>query len=167
MCARESILYSVVTLHPCCRAKIDNIVRNQQGIPDPDAPNCAESTRFWATVGGRFEDRELMSVSMTSEATVASSGETMASLMSGSGGEPSASPTLAITNGASGGPSLEALVGVMNSSSAAPAEKAKAKAKAKGAAKNPALQAPKTPAEQREAARTLFEDSTRLHFPIF
>ena len=91
----------------------------------------------------------------------------MASLMSGSGGEPSASPTLAITNGASGGPSLEALVGVMNSSSVAPSGKAKAKAKAKGATKNPALQAPKTPAEQRDAARTLFEDSTRLHFPIF
>ena len=110
-----------------------------------------------------------MSVSMTSEATVASSGDAMASLMSGSGGEPSTSPTLAITKGGAGGaggPSLEALVGVMNSSTPVAAGKAKAKAKAK-ANSNPALQAPKTPAEQREAARTLFEHSTRLHFPIF
>ena len=28
------------------------------GIPDPDAPSDAESTRFWCTTGSKFTDRE-------------------------------------------------------------------------------------------------------------
>ena len=31
--------------------KIDSIIRRQRGVPDADAPDNPESTRFWASTG--------------------------------------------------------------------------------------------------------------------
>ncbi len=138
------------------RHKIDSIIRRQTGVPDEDAPDDLESTRFWASTGGKFEDKESMTVSMNASANVKSTPETISGLMAGGNGLSPGSGPLALTNGsaaaAASNPSLEALVGVMNSSTPGPKAKAKAKGKAKAKA-NPQL--PKTPVEQRDASRVL------------
>ena len=154
-------------IHPACsepRQKIESIVK-RDGIPDPDCPDDPESTRFWATVGSQYKDTEHTSLSMTSTATVATTGDVVGGLMNTSSNSPQISQ-LALTNGSSssGGPSLQELVNVINGAgSAPPAEpKAKAKASAKGKAKakpkaSVALQMAKTPQERRDALRLLVQ----------
>lgn len=85
--------------------------------------------------------------------------ESLSSLMSS---QADGTNQLALLNGSptpesgSGGPSLEALVNVMTSSGTTQTTRAKAKAKGKAKAKaNVALQTAKTPAEHREAIRSL------------
>ena len=136
------------------RAKIEALIR-KPGIPDEDCPDDPASTRWWCTVGGKFTDRESMSVEMKAAAGVAPNTEAMSSIL----GDHCGGGLQALTNGPGGsggaGPSLEQLVSVMNNQiSAKAAAKAKAKSKAKAKA-NPALQAAKTPAEIREAHRDL------------
>ncbi len=151
----SSIFHDFPILHsiPPSRHKIDAIIRRQKGVPDEDAPDDAESTRFWATVGGKFEDKEKMSVNMTSTTGVKSTPDAVESIMAT--GENSNGP-LALTDGSGtprSTPTLEEFVGVINSTTA-PKAKAKAKGKAKAkAAANPQL--PKTPSEQRDASRAL------------
>ena len=130
------------------RCKIDSLVR-RGGEPDPDCPDDPESMRFWASVGGSYNDTDTTTVAMNSEGGVAAGAATMESMLGG--GMDVSAPS------SSSGPSLQALVGVMGSAPAAstapaatPAPKAKAQAKAKSAAKKE----PKTPEEWRKAAST-------------
>ena len=143
---------------------MDAIVRKQQGVPDPDAPSDAASTRFWCFTGGKFTDRESTSIEMEATATVQTSAAALGSMLdagSSAGGTPS---TLALTNGEAGaapsastvGPSLEDLVGVMQGHVAAKA-KAKATSKAKAKARAVQQQGSKTPQEIREAIRILLD----------
>ena len=132
------------------RTKIDSLVR-RGGEPDPDCPDDPESMRFWASVGGSYNDTDTTTIAMNSEGGVAAGAATMESMLGG-GMEVGAPP-------ASSGPSLQALVGVMGNAPAStpapaatgtPAPKAKGQAKAKSAAKKD----PKTPEEWRKAAST-------------
>ncbi len=139
------------------RHKIDSIIRRQKGVPDEDAPDDAESTRFWATVGGKFEDKEKMSVNMTATTSVKSTPESVESIMASSevSGTPLALMNGPITDPATSTPTLEQFVGVMNATATGtPKPKAKGKAKAKAKA-TATPQLPKTPSEQRDASRAL------------
>lgn len=56
---------SSATLHPEAwnfRKKIDAILRKGDSVPDPDAPEDAESIRFWCFTSGRYTDRERVKV---------------------------------------------------------------------------------------------------------
>ena len=44
------------------RKKIDAIPRKGDSVPDPDAPEDAESIRFWCFTSGRYTDRERVKV---------------------------------------------------------------------------------------------------------
>lgn len=128
------------------------------GIPDEDAPDDPESTRFWCHVGSKFTDRERMSLTQESVANVGTTSASMQALLS----TPTPGP-LALTNGGgstTSGPSLESLVNVMNGNGTGGGASAKAKAKGKSRAKAKAapkasLQTPKTPEEHRDAIRVL------------
>ena len=136
------------------RQKIENLVK-KGGVPDEDAPDDPESTRFWCHTGSKFTDREKMSLTQESVANVRTTSASMEALLS----TPTPTP-LALTNGGSSttsGPSLESLVNVMNGTTTTSAKakaKGKAKAKAKTAPKS-TLQTPKTPEEHRDAIRFL------------
>ena len=141
------------------RRKIENLIK-RPGVPDPDAPEDAESTRWWASVGGSYTDKERMSISTTSKASVVSTSGTVAGLLGDFRETPSSQ--LALGNGSgsetpstatSSGPSLSALVNVMNGEGRGNGNaRAKGKAKAKARVIN---NAPKTPAEQRDDLRIL------------
>eukprot|EP00435_Cladocopium_sp_Y103_P017753 s4024_g4.t1 len=143
-------------------AKIEAII-TKPGVADEDCPNDPASMRWWCNVGGRYTGRELTSVSMSATASVAASGDVVASIVGGdqsSNGSP-ASSLLALKDGAasstpdaaapgSGSHSLQTLVGLMSNQVANAKSKAKAKPRAKA---NPAQQHPLTPAEEREKYR--------------
>ena len=142
------------------RAKVDAIIRKQQGVPDPDAPCDAASTRFWCFTGGKFTDREATSIEMEATANVETSAASLGSMFD-VGSSAGGTPTLALTNGeavaapsATTSPSLGDLVTVMQGHVAAKA-KAKATSKAKAKAKSVQQQGQKTPQEIREAIRPL------------
>ena len=128
-------------------AKIDNIVARGVPHPDLDAPEDAESVRFWATSGGQASEIENTKVQAAAETHVQASGEFLGSLvsfgaMATDSGERSAS-----------GPTLRALVDVASAPPTthdAPASRPKAKAKAKSRVSQ---QVPKTPAELRNGIR--------------
>ncbi len=130
---------------------------------DPDAPEDAASTRWWANVGGKSSKTEKISIAATSKAAVKSTPGVVSSLVGQDGaGEQLALTNVSSTTPASGnGPSLQELVGVMNGQApaAVPKGKAKAKAKAKAAVTK---DLPKTPEERRDAIRTL--SSLRFFF---
>jgi len=143
---RELLTISEMKARGFSQCKIDSLVR-RGGEPDPDCPDDPESMRFWASVGGSYNDTDTTTVAMNSEGGVAAGAATMESMLGG--GMDVSAPS------SSSGPSLQALVGVMGSAPAAstapaatPAPKAKAQAKAKSAAKKE----PKTPEEWRKAA---------------
>lgn len=131
------------------------------GIPDPDAPSDAESTRFWCTTGSKFTDREKLEMTMETTAAVKTTAEQVGGLM---GCQLDQASQLALMDGKSGtpeststsaGPSLQELVNVMTGATTTSAKakgKSKAKAKAKAAV---AVQNAKTPGEQRDAMRRL------------
>ena len=154
------------------RPKIENIIK-RPGIADTDAPDDAESTRWWCNVGGKYVDKERMSITASSKANVVSTSGTVAGLL----GNFQESPVsqLALGNGSgsdtpstapSSGPSLSALVGVMNGSGTGGNARPKAKAKAK-ARLQVNHQTPKTPAEQRDDLRTLATPSSCVFSLIF
>ena len=144
------------------RAKIDAIIRRQDGIPDEDAPSDPASLRFWCTTGSTYTDKEKMEISMVSQAAVRTTGDSLAGLLEGQCAAPSG--PLALTDGSASapGPSLETLLNVARAPVADCKAKAKAKpkAKAKGA---PGPQTEKTPAEKRELARTLYQIRISIH----
>lgn len=142
------------------RQKIENLIK-KPGIADPDAPNDPESTRWWANVGGKYTDKERMSVSTTSHASVRTTSGVVSGLLAGPQEGSTGGGQLSLTNGSASppsvtgsGPSLAELVGIMNGKGEKAQAKGKAKAKAKARANvNP--QAPKTAAEQRDDIRRL------------
>ena len=141
------------------RAKIDAIIRRQDGIPDEDAPSDPASLRFWCTTGSTYTDKEKMEISMVSQAAVRTIPDSLAGLLEGQSQAPTTAP-LALTDASSApAPSLESLLNVARAPVAdgKANAKSKPKAKAKGA---PGPQTEKTPAEKRELARTLFQIRT-------
>lgn len=157
--------YSTLDSTHVPRVKIENIIK-KPGVLDPDAPEDAASTRWWANVGGRSSNTEKISIAATSQAAVKSTPGFVSSLM---GGQDGAGEQLALTNGTSSkapagtaGPSLQDLVSIMNGqNSTVPTAKGKAKAKAKAKAAV-AKDVPKNPEEHREAIRK--SSSLRLFF---
>ena len=144
-------------LHPfILRCKIQAIISRNTPVPDPDAPECAQSVRFWCTSGGQATERERTRVSAQARANVATTAEGLTSLL----GTTNVGPMLGA--GAEGGtvgnrPTLKALVDVANSQEASHQQLPKAKSKAKAKAKASVnLQVPKTPAEQRQQIRNFF-----------
>ena len=141
------------------RKKVDSIVRKNEAVPDMDAPDDAESTRFWCFTDARSTETDRLTITGQSTTNVKATGEGVASLLdTGSGLGCGAARALAGTSATPCGPSLQALVQVMNDAPAgsveAPGPKAKAKAKSKAKAKAKAV-LPGTVAEQRAAARSL------------
>ena len=129
------------------RAKIDTIISRSTPHPDPDAPECPESVRFWATAGGEFSEKERTRVTATASARVAPSATGLAGLVQHD------VPSSGAPTPCGNGPTLRALDVANSTSPAEPTPKAKAKAKAKAKGKV-AQVTPKTPAEQRVAIRS-------------
>ena len=146
------------------RAKIDTIISRSTPHPDPDAPECPESVRFWATSGGEFSEKERTRVTATASARVAPSATGLAGLVQHD------VPSSGAPTPCGNGPTLRALVDVANNTeSPGPEPTAKGKAKAKAKAKSKVAQVtPKTPAEQRVAIRSsdfigIWFDRDNLH----
>lgn len=140
------------------RAKIDAVIRKNEAIADPDAPDDPASTRFWTYVGGKYTDREKISVKGTAKVAVKATAAGVGSLLDGSsmpGCTTGAPPTPS-------GVSLSTLVGLATAAETptAPAAKGKAKAKTKAKAKAKP-QEPQSTKEKKDAART------PAHFNIF
>ena len=129
------------------RAKIDSIISKSAPHPDPDAPEDAESVRFWRRLGATHNEREKTSLTATAQASITTTGENLSSMVTDLGSE---NPEIPCGNR----PALRQLVDLA-ASDPVPAPKAKAKGKAKAKAKVH-QQTPKTPAEQRTAIRVLF-----------
>lgn len=133
---------------------MDAIVRRGDGIPDPDAPSCPESVRFWAFTSGSYTEREKLSVTGNASVSFQPNANAISSLMDLSGaGMPGACGTISPNPSAV---SLQSLVGVMSDAGAAsdaraPAAKSKAKAKAKARAKTVE---PQSLQEKKDAGRT-------------
>lgn len=141
------------------RAKVDAIISKNTPHPDPDAPEDAASVRFWADCGGVASEVESTKLAATSQATVQSTGDILSSIV---GNDPMAPDTGRVANG----PTLRALVDVASTPvESAPAAKSKAKAKAK-AKSRVSQQAPKTPAEQRNAIRIFHMLRLRICFDL-
>ena len=138
---------------------MDSIVRKNEAVPDMDAPDDPESTRFWCFTDARATESDRLTITGTSTTNVKSTAAGVSSLLDvGSGLGSGAARALTGTGGAAA-PSLQALVQVMNEvpagsmdSSGTPGPKAKAKTKAKAKPKARAM-LPETVAEQRAAAR--------------
>lgn len=136
------------------RNKIDSIVRKNDSVPDPDAPSCPESVRFWCTTGGWYHEKEKHEVKAKSSMAITSNAANLGGMCALSGGAPGG--PLAVASDAAAAPSLTALVDVMNGNPAGtggspPTATSKAKGKAKAKAK---LQLPKSNKEKRDAARS-------------
>ena len=71
------------------------------GIPDPDLPSDAESTRFWCTTGSKFTDREKLEMTMETTAAVKTTAEQVGGLM---GCQLDQASQLALMDGKSGTP---------------------------------------------------------------
>ena len=142
------------------RKKIESIITKCTPHPDPDCPDDEESVRFWVSLGGRMSAKETTSVTATAESGIETTPEVMQSLLGGSTAD--VGPNLSLAAGTVGNrPALKSLLDIANAepaASAAPAAKAKAKTKAKAKARV-SSQVPKTPAEQRQAIRTLVQTS--------
>eukprot|EP00435_Cladocopium_sp_Y103_P032601 s4001_g8.t1 len=141
------------------RKKIDSILRRGDGLPDPDAPDCPESVRFWCWTSGKYQEKEKLSLTGTSSIAVKPSKEGVASLVD-SDNMPASGGGLSVgSGGGSGSISLQSLVGVMNDTHANKTNnggntaRAKGKAKAKAAAKAKAVE-PQTAKEKRETGRS-------------
>ena len=140
------------------RAKIDAIIRKNEAVPAEDAPDDPASTRFWSFVGGKYTDRERVSVKGTAVVGVKATPGGIAALLDG--GAMPGSGTL----GAPTTPStvtLSSLVGLAKEAPAAAAPKAKAKAKGKAKAK---AKEPQTTKEKKDVARTPAEFYNRCFF---
>ena len=78
LCRGEIFLW----LHPfILRCKIQAIISRNTPVPDPDAPECAQSVRFWCTSGGQATERERTRVSAQARANVATTAEGLDSLL--------------------------------------------------------------------------------------
>ncbi len=141
-----------IPCHP--RVKIDSIISRSTPHPDPDAPEDPESVRFWCRTGATHHERERTSVTGTSHAAIATTGETLAAMTSELQENGTTGPCLSR-------PALRSLVDVATQPvdpPAAPAAPAAAKSKAKAKAKGKVqVQASKEPAEKRTAIRFLFQ----------
>ena len=74
-------MFSLGTLFPP-RAKIEAVVR-RGGVPDPDVPNDASSTRYWVSTGGVSMDEEKEEQTGKTTVSVNTTPSIAASLMSG------------------------------------------------------------------------------------
>eukprot|EP00438_Fugacium_kawagutii_P025584 Skav209143 [mRNA] locus=scaffold2337:5273:8165:+ [translate_table: standard] len=68
--AQASVVHAKAVPEDCGNSerKIDTIISKGSPVYDEDAPDCAESVRFWCSVGGKRTERE--KVSITGQASV-------------------------------------------------------------------------------------------------
>lgn len=126
-------------------------MRKNEAIADEDCPEDAASYRFWCTVGGKYTDREKVSVKGSSTIGVKSTASGVNALLDSSGmpGPSVTPPTTPSTV------SLSTLVGLAagEAERSTAATKAKAKGKAKSNRKKVVKEEPQTPKEKKDAAR--------------
>lgn len=112
------------------RQKIDGILKKNDSVADPDAPDCPESIRFWRSTTAKFTDRERVKVTGACTARVKTTADGVSSLL-----DTSAMPSIASTPAGRSTLSLQDLTKVVNDSKAVVAAEAKGKARAKTKAK--------------------------------
>ena len=99
---------------------------------DEDAPDCAESVRFWCFTHGSYSEKERMSISGTANVAVRSTPEVVGALAS--------APALPTASGAggpvAGGLSLASLVNVANQAQESAAAEPTGSRKGKGVKKD-------------------------------
>ena len=158
------------------RAKIQGLIA-KGGEADPDAPDDPASVRFWASIGGSYNENERSRVGTESTANIKLDTAAVSNMLGGLGGAGATPPQL-MPPATGPSPSLTALVAVMNAGSSGsgstptpaptpvdpgapapatpapgtpgPVPNAKPKPKPKP---RPSLKDPKTPDEWRAAAR--------------
>lgn len=112
------------------RQKIDGILKKNDSVADPGAPDCPESIRFWCSATAKFTDRERVKVTGACTARVKTTADGVSSLL-----DTSAMPSIASTPAGRSTLSLQDLTKVVNDSKAVVAAEAKGKARAKTKAK--------------------------------
>ena len=134
-------------------------------MPDPDAPDCPESIRFWCFTSGKYFDREKVSVTGSTTAKVKTTAEGMASLMASGTDMPGASslgPVGVVQ------PTLASLTDVVKSQQAAAASAADPKKRApKSKVKKEKKEEPKDTKGKKTAARTSSQIRNRVGFFTF
>ena len=157
------------------RAKIQGLIA-KGGEADPDAPDDPASVRFWASIGGSYNENERSRVGTETTANVQLDATTVSGMLGGLGGASGPELPPAVLPALHPSPSLASLVAVMNAGSSGstpapsptptpldlgtpapstpapgtPVPNPKPKPKTKP---RPSLKDPKTPDEWRAAAR--------------
>lgn len=92
------------------RTKITAILKKNEPVPDADAPDDPESTRFWCFVGGKYTDKETCTVEGVANVSVKPHAAGVAALM-----DSSTMPLLSASKPASGaGISIRSLAGIVD-----------------------------------------------------
>ncbi|CAK9083364.1 Uncharacterized protein SCF082_LOCUS39572 [Durusdinium trenchii] len=90
--------------------KITAILKKNEPVPDADAPDDPESTRFWCFVGGKYTDKETCTVEGVANVSVKPHAAGVAALM-----DSSTMPLLSASKPASGaGISIRSLAGIVD-----------------------------------------------------
>lgn len=142
----------------CFRRKIDTIISKGNPVYDEDAPDCAESVRFWCSVGGKRTEREKVSITGQTSVRTKTTGKGMAALAdttsslassSAKGAPVSLASLVQIAENCKGGGDADKT----EEPSGAKEEKAPKEKKAKGKDKKAKKEEPKTTKEKKDAAR--------------